>query len=93
MENEHDTAGTPAAQVALQAVGEVVLRLEEAVEVLTGREAGDGTRTFALDLVADESIEHVQRAFELLTECTGEVGRALWFLRKQATEGASAHGA
>jgi hypothetical protein len=93
MENQHDTSDVAPSAVALEAVSSVVERLERAVEVLTGRESGDASRTYAVDVMADESIEHVQRAFELLQECTAEVGRALWFLRRQAVEGATGHGA
>ncbi len=95
MENQHDTAEVAPGVTALEAVSTVVERLERAVEVLTGRESGDGSRTYAVDVMADESIEHVQRAFELLQDCTAEVGRALWFLRRQAREsgdGVTGHG-
>ncbi len=93
MENQHDTADVAPGAVALDAVSTIVDRLELAVEVLTGRESGEASRTYAVDVMADESIEHVQRAFELLQDCTGEIGRALWFLRRQAAEGATGHGA
>jgi hypothetical protein len=91
MESQNDTAKVAPSVVALESVSALVERLEEAVEVLTGRESGEASRTYAVDVMADESIEHVQRAFELLQECTDEVGRALWFLRRQAAEGDSGH--
>ena len=87
MENQHDTADVAPGAVALDAVSTIVDRLELAVEVLTGRESGEASHTYAVDVMADESIEHVQRAFELLQDCTGEIGRALWFLRRQAEIG------
>jgi hypothetical protein len=92
MENQHESGESVPGVIALQAVSTLVERLECAIEVLSGRESGDATRTYAVDVMADESIEHVQRAVELLQECTEEVGRALWFLRRQAVEGAIGHG-
>lgn len=93
LDNHQDGAGSSVGVVAREAVDGVVARLEAAIEILTGRVSGEGSRGYALDALADESIEHVQRAHELLQECTGEVGRALWFLSRQASEGADGHAA
>ena len=38
----------------------------------------------AITLLADSDVEQVQRAYEVTKECTEQLARSMWFLRRSA---------
>lgn len=38
----------------------------------------------AITLLADSDVEQVQRAYEVARECTEQLARSMWFLRRAA---------